>query len=32
MLSNALEPDWVPTKVGGPGASDDIEQAHLTQA
>jgi NAD(P)-dependent dehydrogenase (short-subunit alcohol dehydrogenase family) len=31
-LSNALEPGWVPTKMGGPGAPDDIDQAHLTQA
>jgi NAD(P)-dependent dehydrogenase (short-subunit alcohol dehydrogenase family) len=32
VLSNALEPGWVPTKMGGPGAPDDMEQAHLTQA
>jgi NAD(P)-dependent dehydrogenase (short-subunit alcohol dehydrogenase family) len=32
VRSNALEPGWVPTKMGGPGASDDIDQAHLTQA
>jgi NAD(P)-dependent dehydrogenase (short-subunit alcohol dehydrogenase family) len=32
MLSNALEPGWVPTKMGGPGAPDDMDQAHLTQA
>ncbi len=25
-------PDWVPTKMGGPGAPDDMDQAHLTQA
>jgi NAD(P)-dependent dehydrogenase (short-subunit alcohol dehydrogenase family) len=31
-LSNALEPGWVPTNMGGPGAPDDIDQAHLTQA
>jgi NAD(P)-dependent dehydrogenase (short-subunit alcohol dehydrogenase family) len=31
VLSNALEPGWVPTKMGGAGASDDIGQAHLTQ-
>jgi NAD(P)-dependent dehydrogenase (short-subunit alcohol dehydrogenase family) len=31
VLSNALEPGWVPTKMGGPGAPDDMEQAHLTQ-
>jgi NAD(P)-dependent dehydrogenase (short-subunit alcohol dehydrogenase family) len=28
----ALEPGWVPTKMGGPGAPDDMDQAHLTQA
>ncbi|NLS00130.1 SDR family oxidoreductase [Rhizobium sp. P38BS-XIX] len=32
VLSNALEPGWVPTKMGGPGAPDDMDQAHLTQA
>ena len=32
VLSNALEPGWVPTKMGGAGAPDDIDQAHLTQA
>jgi NAD(P)-dependent dehydrogenase (short-subunit alcohol dehydrogenase family) len=32
VLSNSLEPGWVPTKMGGAGAPDDIEQAHLTQA
>ena len=32
VLSNSLEPGWVPTKMGGPGATDDMEQAHLTQA
>ena len=31
-LSNALTPGWVPTRMGGPGASDDLDQAHLTQA
>jgi NAD(P)-dependent dehydrogenase (short-subunit alcohol dehydrogenase family) len=31
-LSNALEPGWVPTKMGGPGAPDDMDQAHRTQA
>jgi NAD(P)-dependent dehydrogenase (short-subunit alcohol dehydrogenase family) len=30
--SNALEPGWVPTKMGGEGAPDDMAQAHLTQA
>jgi NAD(P)-dependent dehydrogenase (short-subunit alcohol dehydrogenase family) len=32
VLSNALTPGWVPTKMGGAGAPDDIDQAHLTQA
>jgi NAD(P)-dependent dehydrogenase (short-subunit alcohol dehydrogenase family) len=32
VLSNALEPGWVPTKMGGPGAPDDMDQAYLTQA
>jgi NAD(P)-dependent dehydrogenase (short-subunit alcohol dehydrogenase family) len=32
VLSNAVEPGWVPTKMGGPGAPDDLAQAHLTQA
>jgi NAD(P)-dependent dehydrogenase (short-subunit alcohol dehydrogenase family) len=32
VLSNSLEPGWVPTKMGGPGAPDDMRQAHLTQA
>jgi NAD(P)-dependent dehydrogenase (short-subunit alcohol dehydrogenase family) len=31
VLSNSLEPGWVPTNMGGPGAPDDMEQAHLTQ-
>jgi len=31
VLSNALEPGWVPTKMGGPGAPDDIDAAHRTQ-
>jgi NAD(P)-dependent dehydrogenase (short-subunit alcohol dehydrogenase family) len=32
VLSNSLEPGWVPTKMGGPGAPDDMDQAHVTQA
>ena len=32
VFSNALEPGWVPTKMGGLGAPDDMGQAHLTQA
>jgi NAD(P)-dependent dehydrogenase (short-subunit alcohol dehydrogenase family) len=32
VVSNAMTPGWVPTKMGGAGAPDDINQAHLTQA
>jgi NAD(P)-dependent dehydrogenase (short-subunit alcohol dehydrogenase family) len=32
VFSNSLEPGWVPTKMGGPGAPDDMDQAHRTQA
>src|ERR1700691_2205343 len=32
VLSNALEPGWVATKMGGPGAADDLSQAPVTQA
>ncbi|CAM2155271.1 Short-chain dehydrogenase [Pararobbsia alpina] len=32
VLSNALEPGWVATRMGGPGAPDEMDQAHLTQA
>ena len=31
VLSNAVDPGWVPTKMGGPGAPDDLTQGHLTQ-
>jgi NAD(P)-dependent dehydrogenase (short-subunit alcohol dehydrogenase family) len=31
VRSNALEPGWVPTRMGGPSAPDDISKAHLTQ-
>jgi NAD(P)-dependent dehydrogenase (short-subunit alcohol dehydrogenase family) len=31
VFSNALEPGWVPTRMGGAGAPDDIDQAHRTQ-
>jgi NAD(P)-dependent dehydrogenase (short-subunit alcohol dehydrogenase family) len=31
VLSNAVDPGWVPTKMGGRGAPDDLEQGHLTQ-
>lgn len=32
VLSNAVDPGWVPTRMGGPGAPDDLEMGHLTQA
>jgi NAD(P)-dependent dehydrogenase (short-subunit alcohol dehydrogenase family) len=32
VFSNALEPGWVPTRMGGSGAPDDMDQAHRTQA
>ncbi|ASL41883.1 Diacetyl reductase [(S)-acetoin forming] [Burkholderia sp. AD24] len=31
VLSNALEPGWVATKMGGPGAPDDLTAAPTTQ-
>ncbi len=31
VLSNAVDPGWVPTKMGGPGAPDDLAMGHLTQ-
>jgi len=31
VLSNAVDPGWVPTKMGGPGAPDDLDMGHLTQ-
>ena len=32
VRSNAVEPGWVPTKMGGPGAPDDMSLAPVTQA
>jgi len=32
VVSNAVDPGWVPTKMGGPGASDDLRLGHVTQA
>jgi NAD(P)-dependent dehydrogenase (short-subunit alcohol dehydrogenase family) len=32
VLSNAVDPGWVPTKMGGPGAPDDLRLGHVTQA
>ena len=31
VFSNALQPGWVPTRMGGSGAPDDMDQAHRTQ-
>ncbi len=31
VYSNALEPGWVPTKMGGAGATDDLNEGHRTQ-
>jgi NAD(P)-dependent dehydrogenase (short-subunit alcohol dehydrogenase family) len=31
VLSNAVDPGWVPTRMGGPGAPDDLELGHRTQ-
>ncbi|WP_371583603.1 SDR family NAD(P)-dependent oxidoreductase [Streptomyces sp. NBC_01314] len=29
--SHAVDPGWVPTRMGGPGASDDLAAGHRTQ-
>ncbi|WP_455836162.1 SDR family NAD(P)-dependent oxidoreductase [Pseudarthrobacter siccitolerans] len=31
VLSNAVDPGWVPTRLGGAGAPDDLRLGHLTQ-
>jgi NAD(P)-dependent dehydrogenase (short-subunit alcohol dehydrogenase family) len=31
VLSNAVDPGWVPTRMGGPAAPDDLELGHRTQ-
>jgi NAD(P)-dependent dehydrogenase (short-subunit alcohol dehydrogenase family) len=31
VLSNAVDPGWVPTKMGGPDATGDLEMGYLTQ-
>jgi NAD(P)-dependent dehydrogenase (short-subunit alcohol dehydrogenase family) len=31
VLSNAVDPGWVATKMGGPGAPDDFDEGYLTQ-
>ncbi|MGH9209241.1 MAG: SDR family NAD(P)-dependent oxidoreductase [Acidimicrobiales bacterium] len=32
VLSNVVEPGWVPTRMGGPDAPDDLSLAPVTQA
>jgi NAD(P)-dependent dehydrogenase (short-subunit alcohol dehydrogenase family) len=32
VQSNAVDPGWVATKMGGAAATDDLEQGHRTQA
>ncbi len=31
VVSSAVDPGWVPTRMGGPGAPDDLRLGHLTQ-
>jgi NAD(P)-dependent dehydrogenase (short-subunit alcohol dehydrogenase family) len=31
VLCHAVDPGWVPTRMGGPGAPDDLRLGHLTQ-
>jgi NAD(P)-dependent dehydrogenase (short-subunit alcohol dehydrogenase family) len=31
VRSNAVDPGWVPTRMGGPGAPDNLELGHVTQ-
>lgn len=31
VFSNAVDPGWVPTRMGGPGAPDDLRLGHVTQ-
>lgn len=32
VRSHAVAPGWVPTRMGGPGAPDDLVEGHVTQA
>lgn len=32
VLSNTVDPGWVPTRMGGSGAPDDLQQGYLTQS
>ena len=31
LRAHAVDPGWVPTRMGGPGAPDDLELGYLTQ-
>ncbi|WP_457253625.1 SDR family NAD(P)-dependent oxidoreductase [Pedococcus sp. P5_B7] len=31
VVSNSVDPGWVPTRMGGPGAPDDLRLGHFTQ-
>jgi NAD(P)-dependent dehydrogenase (short-subunit alcohol dehydrogenase family) len=31
VYSNAVDPGWVPTKMGGPGAPDNLKKGYETQ-
>src|SRR6266516_1923568 len=31
VRSNAVDPGWVPTRMGGPSAPDDLDLGHVTQ-
>jgi NAD(P)-dependent dehydrogenase (short-subunit alcohol dehydrogenase family) len=31
LVSNSVNPGWVPTKMGGPSAPDDFDRGHQTQ-
>ena len=31
VYANAVDPGWVPTKMGGPGAPDDLQEGYETQ-
>ena len=32
VLSNAVDPGWVPSRMGGPDSPDDLALGHVTQA
>jgi NAD(P)-dependent dehydrogenase (short-subunit alcohol dehydrogenase family) len=31
VMANSVDPGWVPTRMGGPGATDDLKLGHVTQ-